>query len=192
MNLDFDSFDGLVFDMDGTLVDTMPTHFRAWSESMRRHGLKLSEDRFYALGGVPAGAIIKQLAEEQAQIVDAEQIAEEKEALFLDLLDEVRPVAPVYAIALAYHGKRPLAVATGSPRWVANRLLDALDCLDWFGAIVTSDDVQNPKPHPETYLKAAAGIGVAPEKCHAFEDTALGLEAATRAGMTAVDIHTLL
>jgi beta-phosphoglucomutase-like phosphatase (HAD superfamily) len=75
--------DGLIFDLDGTLADTMPTHFVAWSRSMAEHGLVLSEERFYALGGVPASEIIELLAKEQGQVVDAVAIAEAKEALFM-------------------------------------------------------------------------------------------------------------
>ena len=71
-------YDGLIFDLDGTLADTMPAHFAAWSQSMAEHGLVLSEERFYALGGVPASEIIELLAKEQGKVVDAVAIAEEK------------------------------------------------------------------------------------------------------------------
>ena len=76
---------GLIFDLDGTLADTMPTHFEAWSRSMAAHGLLLSLDRFYALGGVPAAEIIELLAQEQGLSVDAVAIADAKENLFLEL-----------------------------------------------------------------------------------------------------------
>ena len=82
-------YDGLIFDLDGTLADTMPTHFAAWSQSMAEHGLVLSEERFYALGGVPASEIIELLAKEQGKVVDAVAIAEEKKTLFMELLGAV-------------------------------------------------------------------------------------------------------
>jgi HAD superfamily hydrolase (TIGR01509 family) len=85
-----------------------------------------------------------------------------------------------------------MAVATGSPRWVAEKILKALEIRDWFGAVVGAEDVPHPKPAPDTYLRAAEQIGVDPKRCHAFEDTALGMEAARRAGMKVIDIHTLL
>ena len=189
-NLDRD-YDGLVFDMDGTLADTMPTHFEAWSEALRRHGIALSEARFYELGGVPAPVVVSMLADEQAVSVDAEAVAEEKEALFVELIGEVRPVPAVRVIAEAHRGRMPMAVATGSPRWLAGRILRALGMEAWFGAVVTADCVERPKPAPDIYRRAAELLGVAPERCHAFEDTQLGLQAARAAGMTAVDIHTL-
>jgi HAD superfamily hydrolase (TIGR01509 family) len=185
-------FDGLIFDMDGTLADTMPTHFEAWSRSMKEHGIELTLDRFYALGGVPASEIIELLAVEQGLPVDAVTIAEAKEELFLELLGEVQPVAPVLAIAEAHREYLPMAIATGSPKWLAEKILKALGVRGWFEAVVGFDCVANSKPAPDTYLRAAELIGVDPKRCHAFEDTELGIQAAHNAGMKVVNIHTLL
>jgi len=182
---------GLIFDMDGTLADTMPTHFVAWSRSMAEHGIDFPEDRFYALGGVPAPVIIDMLAAEQGKSVDSHVIAEAKEALFLDLLGEVQPIFPVKAIAEFHREHIPMAIATGSQKWVAEKILKALNIYDWFGAIVGSECVENPKPAPDVYLKAAELIGVDPKACHAFEDTELGMQAARNAGMTVININTL-
>ncbi|MFT5836632.1 MAG: HAD superfamily hydrolase (TIGR01509 family) [Candidatus Azotimanducaceae bacterium] len=186
------NYDGLIFDMDGTLADTMPTHFVAWSRSMAEHGIEFGEERFYALGGVPAHVIIDMLAEEQGKSVDSHVIAKKKEALFLELLGDVQPIIPVKAIAEFHREHIPMAVATGSPRWCAEKILKALEIRDWFGAVVGADDVANPKPAPETYLRAAGLIGVDPKRCHAFEDTELGMQSARNAGMVVININTLL
>jgi beta-phosphoglucomutase family hydrolase len=185
-------YDGLIFDMDGTLADTMPTHFVAWSQSMGKHGIVLSEERFYALGGVPAVAIIEMLAKEQGKTVDAVAVADAKEALFMELLQDVQPVLPVKAIAEFHRGHMPMAIATGSQKWMAEKILKALGIRDWFDAVVGAECVVNPKPAPDVYLKAAELIGVDPKRCHAFEDTKLGVEAAKNAGMVVLDITTLL
>ncbi len=184
-------YDGLVFDMDGTLADTMPAHYVAWSEAMERHGIRFTEERFYALGGVAAPVVVEIVAGEQGIEVDAHAVAEAKERSFIDSLDDVRPVEAVKAIAEAHLGLLPMAVATGSPKWAAERILGALGILDWFGVIVGSECVERPKPAPDVYLRAAEGIGVDPRRCHAFEDTRLGIEAARAAGMTVIDIGDL-
>jgi HAD superfamily hydrolase (TIGR01509 family) len=187
-----ENYDGLVFDMDGTLADTMPTHFIAWSQSMAVHGIDFPEERFYELGGVPAVKIINMLGAEQGVTVDAHAVAEAKETLFLELIGDVQPIVPVKAIAAFHREHIPMAVATGSEKWVAEKILYAMGIRDWFGAVVGADCVVNPKPAPDAYRLAAERIGVPPGRCHAFEDTKLGMEAARRAGMTVVDIHTLL
>lgn len=190
INLHHD-YDGLIFDMDGTLADTMPTHFVAWSRSMAEHGIEFSEERFYALGGVPALVIIEMLAREQGKKIDAQAVAEAKELLFLELLHDVQPILPVKAIAEFHREHLPMAIATGSLSWVAERILNSLGIRDWFAAVVGADHVSNPKPAPDTYLRAAELLGVDPARCHAFEDTELGLQAARNAGMQVVDIHSL-
>jgi len=159
---------------------------------MAKHKIEFSEERFYALGGVPALHIIDMLGREQGIQVDAEQLAESKEALFLELIGEVQPILPVKEIAELHRELLPMAVATGSLSWVAEKILRALGIREWFTAVVGADCVDHPKPAPDTYLKAAEEMGVEPGLCHAFEDTQLGMEAARRAGMQVVDIHNLL
>jgi len=182
---------GLIFDCDGTLVDSMPLHWRAWDTVCQRHGIDFAEERFYAMGGVPSKKILGMLKSEQGLDFDPAQVSREKEEAYLPLMREVKLIEPVAEIARAHYGKIPLGVATGGRTQFIRPLLEGLDVMDWFDALVTSDDVENPMPAPDTFLKAAALMGVPAEDCRAYEDTDLGMEAIRAAGMEAVDVRTL-
>ena len=182
---------GLIFDCDGTLVDSMPLHWRAWDTVCQRHGIDFAEERFYDMGGVPSKKILGMLKTEQGLDFDPAQVSREKEEAYLPLMREVKLIEPVAEIARAHYGKIPLGVATGGRTQFIRPLLEGLGVMDWFDALVTSDDVENPKPAPDTFLKAAALMGVPAEDCRAYEDTDLGMEAIRAAGMEAVDVRTL-
>lgn len=184
-------YDALVFDCDGTLADTMPAHYVAWTETIRRYGLSFPEDRFYALGGVPAHRIIAMLATEQGVEVDPHALALEKESQFERHIGSVCGIDPVVDIARRYRGKLPMAVATGGLRHIVEQCLSQLGIADWFDALATAEDVEHHKPAPDTYLLAADRLGVDPRKCCAFEDTDVGIQAAEAAGMTCIDIRDL-
>jgi beta-phosphoglucomutase family hydrolase len=179
----------IIFDCDGTLADTMPPHFVAWSATLARHGLELDEDRFYALGGWPSHKIIELLAGERGLAVDIPLLAHEKECLFEEILDQVTAIEPVVQMARAYSGKLPLAVATGGIRRICERILTHIDSLHLFETIVTADDVEHHKPNPDIFLEAARRLGVAAEQCLVYEDTDPGIEAARRAGMQWIDVR---
>ncbi|MCU0785437.1 MAG: HAD-IA family hydrolase [Verrucomicrobia bacterium] len=183
---------GLIFDCDGTLVDTMPLHWRAWQNIAARHNLHFPEERFYALGGVPARDIVKILAREQDITLDYLAIAKEKEAAYLALIGQVEPIPSVIAIARAHHGKLPMAVASGGTHKVIEQVLTRFSIRHLFDAVVTSEDVVNQKPAPDMFLEAARRIGVAPQFCRAYEDTDLGMQAIRTAGMDAVDVREML
>jgi len=181
----------LIFDCDGTLADSMPLHWRAWDAVCKRNGIEFPEERFYKLGGVPSQKILAMLKQEQDLSFDPAEISRQKEEAYLPLMAEVKLIEPVAAIAREHVGKLPMAVATGGRTKYIRPLLEGLGISDWFQAIVTSDDVKNHKPAPDTFLKAAALLGVPPEDCRAFEDTDLGMEAIRAAHMDAVDVRTI-
>ena len=180
---------GLIFDCDGTLVDSMPLHWRAWDTVCKRHGIEFSEKRHYAMGGIPSRKILAMLKEEQGLDFDPDEVSREKEVAYLPLMSQVGLIEPVVAIAREHHGRIPMAVATGGRKQFIRPLLERLEIADWFSALVTSDDVANPKPAPDTFLKAAALMGVPAEECRAYEDTELGMESIRAAGMEAIDIR---
>jgi beta-phosphoglucomutase-like phosphatase (HAD superfamily) len=183
---------GIIFDCDGTLADTMPLHWRAWQVIMARHRLHLPEDRFYALGGVPSRDILKMLSQEQGIVIDHLAVAREKEQEYLPLIAQVEPINTVVGVARANYGKIPLAVASGGTRRIIEQVLEHLGIQDLFRTIVTSEDIANQKPAPDIFLEAARRIGVPPNRCRAYEDTDLGMQAIRAAGMEAVDVRKLL
>jgi len=183
---------GLIFDCDGTLADTMPLHWRVWDQTARKYGFKFSRERFYAIGGVPAHDIARILCQEQGLELDYAAIAREKEARYLELIGEIRPVKTVVRIAREHHGKIPMAVATGGSHRVVEQVLEHLGVRHLFAVIVTSEDVVNQKPAPDIFLEAARRMGVLPQFCRAYEDTDLGLQAIRAAGMEAVDVRKLI
>ena len=183
---------GIIFDCDGTLADTMPLHWRAWQVIAARHRFRLPQDRFYALGGVPSRDILKMLRAEQGFPLDPLAAAREKEAEYLALIAQVEPINTVIGIARENYGRIPLAVASSGTRRIIEQVLDHLDIRSLFQTVVTSEDVVNQKPAPDIFLEAARRIGVPPQFCRAYEDTDLGMQAIRAAGMEAVDVRELL
>jgi beta-phosphoglucomutase-like phosphatase (HAD superfamily) len=183
----------LVFDCDGTLADTMPTHYRAWVAMLADHGLVFPEPQFYALGGMPTEGIIRLLALEQGvEVHDVTAMSHDKERRYLAMIDHVKAHPSVLDIAARYRGVLPLGVGSGGERWIIDRTLNAIGAADWFDAIVGADDTERHKPEPDVFLEVARRLSVPPASCVVFEDTDLGLEAARRAGMVGVDVRPLI
>lgn len=182
----------LIFDLDGTLADTMPAHYAAWCAVAPRYGLVFPEKRFYELAGWPTRYIAKLLAGEQGVTLDPVAYSNDKNQYFLDHLEDVKAIEPVMAIVKAHFGILPMAVATGSRRRNAMEVIRRIAAESLFDAVVTSEDVEAPKPAPDVFLEAARRLGVAPEKCRVYEDGDSGLQGARAAGMEAVDVRELL
>jgi len=185
---------GFIFDLDGTLADTMPWHYRAWVTIADRYGLTFPEDRFYSLGGVPTAKIAAQLLAAAGLDMDPVAVAKEKERAYLTSLAEganILPIEPVVEIARRHRAEGPIAVASGSLRHLIDRTLAQLGIADWFTAVVGAEDTTRHKPEPDVFLEAARRIGIAPADCTVYEDTDIGLEAARRAGMRGVDVRPL-
>jgi beta-phosphoglucomutase family hydrolase len=180
----------IIFDCDGTLADTMPSHYEAWMIVLDRYQLTMTEDRFYALGGWPTRKVAELLVREAGRPVDIDRLSVEKEALFEDLVHLVRPIPPVLEVIRQHQGKLPMAVATGAVLPICQRILRQIGLHETFDTIVSAEDVEHHKPRPDIFLEAARRLGVAPPYCRVYEDTDPGIEAARRAGMEPVDVRT--
>lgn len=182
----------LIFDLDGTLADTMPAHYLAWLTSLETTGLTFTEEKFYACGGMATKKIVELLCKEQGVQADADAIAKAKYEAFFPHIPAIKRIDPVVAIAEEHHGKLPMAIATGGRRPTAEQTIEQVSIGHLFSHIVSADDVAHHKPHPETYLQAAELLGVDPTKCVAYEDADPGVVSAREAGMQVVDVRELL
>ncbi len=176
-------FKAYIFDCDGTVADTMPAHFKAWTRAMNELGGTFPEDLFYAWGGRPTTAIVESLNEMFGLSLDMVEAPRIKERYFMELIDEVLPIEPVVALVKEFHGKAPMAVASGGHREIVLKTLDALGLTHYFDTVVAMEDVVNGKPAPDPFLEAARRMGVTPEDCLVFEDSPTGVECANAAGM---------
>lgn len=179
-------YSGYIFDLDGTLIDSMPAHFRAWTTALREAGLmqEFSENQFYSLGGVPTDKIVALLNEQYGTNLDPAGVAHAKEEIYTRELAEVALIEPVVAFARKKHAAGiPIAVASGGMRHVVARALEADGLRDLFSIVVTPEDVAHGKPAPDMFLLAAKLMGVAPRDCLVLEDAEMGRRAAVAAGM---------
>jgi HAD superfamily hydrolase (TIGR01509 family) len=181
-------FKAYLFDCDGTIADSMPLHYVAWKQALGEWNCEFAEELFYAWGGMPIAEIIATLNTQQGLSMPVEEVATRKEALYYDILHELKAVPEVLEHIQASHGRIPFAVVSGSTRESVTKSLETLGILDKFDTLVCAGDYTKSKPDPEPFLMAAERLGVAPRDCLVFEDTEMGIQSATAAGMASVKI----
>lgn len=175
--------EALIFDLDGTLADTMPVHFWAYKNILDGYGIEFTPELFGTLAGIPAVITIQKLNEKFGTAMHPEKVAHIKEREYEKIMHKMKPVEPVVELVRKYHGKLPMAVGTGGHTRLAWKTLEIIGLDKYFEILVSADDVEHTKPHPETFLKCAEKLGVHPEVCQVFEDGELGIQAAKAAGM---------
>jgi beta-phosphoglucomutase-like phosphatase (HAD superfamily) len=182
---------GLIFDLDGTLADTMPYHFKGWKTACQKFGAEIDTAFLRKHTGSPGWLIADEIIKscKLNGNVTIDQILEIKLLEFYKDQHLVKPIIPVVEIVKKYFGILPMAVGTGGHREAVERTLEITDLRKYFDIIVTANDVDNFKPHPETFLKCAKEMNIKPEFIEVFEDGELGLEAANTAGMVATDVR---
>lgn len=181
-------FRAFLFDMDGTVADSMPLHYKSWLQAVREEGGDFPLDLFYSWGGLTLPRTVELLNERFGYHLDPVATSRRKEELYLELLPQIKPVPSVVAVMHAYHGKLPFAIVSGSPRASIVGTLERLGLLDQFDVLVGAEDYTHGKPNPEPFLNAAHKLGVPPESCLVFEDAEAGVASAKAAGMQYVKI----
>lgn len=182
------SFNAYLFDCDGTIVDSMPLHYVAWKKALGEWNCEFAEELFYAWGGRPTAEIIATLNQRHGLSMPVESVANRKEEFYFKMLPELKAVPEVLEHIEAQHGRIPFAVVSGSARESVTASLETLKLLDRFDMLVCAGEYQKSKPDPEAFLLAATKLGVPPKNCLVFEDTEMGIQAATAAGMASVKV----
>ncbi len=181
-------FGAYLFDCDGTIADSMPLHYRAWRGALGEWDCDFPEELHYAWGGRPIAEIVRTLNQRHGLAMPVEEVARRKEALYFEILPQLKAVPEVLEHIEISHGDIPFAVVSGSTRESVVASLSALGLLDRFDTLVCAGDYTHSKPHPEPFLLAAERLGVPPESCLVFEDTEMGVQAAQAAGMAWVKV----
>jgi beta-phosphoglucomutase family hydrolase len=182
------NFAAYLFDCDGTIADSMPLHYIAWKQALGKWNCEFDEQTFYAWGGMPTAEIIATLNRQQGLAMVVDTVCTEKENLYYEMLPELKAIAEVVEHIEAQHRRIPFAVVSGGTLEAVKASLTAVNLFDKFDVFVCAGDYKRGKPHPEPFLLAADRLGVNPKDCLVFEDTEMGIQAATAAGMASVRV----
>ncbi|HUZ94734.1 MAG TPA: HAD family phosphatase [Edaphobacter sp.] len=183
------TFAGLIFDCDGTLVDTAPAHLAALQVGLDAYGLTMAKEWYYPRGGLTPNALMNDYEGLLGRLVPREDIFARYTVAFQAGLQSLREITVIAEIAREWHGRVPMAVASNGRRQNVEASLTVTKLQRLFDYVVTAENVARGKPEPDVFLEAARRMGVAAADCIVFEDTEEGLEAARRAGMRRVDIR---
>ncbi len=185
----------LIFDLDGTLADTMPIHMKAWMSVGNKLDLPITEKDIYRLTGSPTKEVAKILAHEYGWELNPDEVSELKQDFYLKHKADhgkIQGIPFVHDLAIHYHNKMPLSVGTGSRRENAESIIEDIGLTGYFEAVVTATEITKPKPDPETFLRCAEKMKIAPEQCLVFEDGDMGIKAAVEGGMHYFDVRPFL
>jgi beta-phosphoglucomutase-like phosphatase (HAD superfamily) len=180
---------GLIFDCDGTLVDSMPLHMKAWEHVLSQAVALWDYEFFYSKKGMPERKIVELYNTSFGSGLNPEETVRQKHLFMSKYQREYTPIPPVVDIVLRYHNVLPMAVASGSTREIVSAELDAIGIRHLFHTILTADDGIIPTPAPDLFFQTSLRMNVPPSECQIFEDGELGLFAAQTAGMLAPDVR---
>ncbi|WP_447766673.1 beta-phosphoglucomutase [Sphingobacterium faecium] len=184
---------GVIFDLDGVLVDTAVFHFQAWKRLAQELGFDFTEIENEQLKGVSRMASLEKIlkwAGVDASESEKIEMAERKNRWYLDLVQEMRAdeVLPGSMELLHWLKQNDYRIALGSASKNAPLILEKTGMISFFDVLIDGNSVSLSKPHPEVFLKAARDLQLLPESCLVFEDAQAGVDAARAAGMSVIGI----
>ena len=181
----------VLWDMDGTLIDSEEFHWISWRNTLANEGITITREQFLASFGQRNDSIIPRWLGAAASPERIERISKAKEELYRQLVrrDGISPLPGVANWIHRLHKEGWLqAIASAAPRANIDAVLEALSATHIFQGIVSADDVHRGKPDPEVFLAAASRVGVSPERCIVVEDAVAGVQGARSAGMRSIGI----
>lgn len=179
----------LIFDLDGTLSDSLPVHLASWHAVCERLNCTFDERIMVEMTGAPTLLFAERIVREQKLQIKPEELVVLKQQEFWQKINQIKPHDAVIGLMKKAHGTMPMAIGTGASRMSATLQLKELGIDHLFDFVVTADDVDRHKPEPDTFLKCAELMGVEPKYCQVFEDGELGMQAAETAGMLLTDVR---
>lgn len=183
----------VIFDLDGTLVDNNEYHLRTWKKYLEEEKIDISDEDYnkYVNGRTNKDAI-EYIYGRKMSDAEAMEYALEKEAIYRKMYQpHIKPVEGLVPFLELLHEKGiPIAMATSGIQVNIDFMFDHIPIKKYFQVIVNSAHIQNGKPDPEIYLKAASLLNIVPENCLVFEDAAVGIQSAKAAGMKVIAIDT--
>ncbi|MCV0424791.1 MAG: HAD family phosphatase [Roseibium sp.] len=182
----------LIFDCDGTLVDTPELYAMAWQHAFRSAGYVMTRDWYLKRAGLSEQVLLDAFETEHDVRLDRNRAVSDMRSSLHRNIGKVPEITSVCDIARRQRGQKPMAVASGGPRSAVVASLQATRLLPVFDTVITIEDVALPKPAPDLFLEAARKLGVEPSACLVFEDSPQGIEAAGNAGMQVIDVHGII
>lgn len=175
----------LLFDCDGTLVDTMGLHRAVWADLFADHGFTLTDAWWEETGNVALEPfVLAALPDASPALI--EHLREQSISRFDDCLHLLEPLDHVVAVARSFHGVLPMAVCSGGFRAPVLSSLEAVGIQELFDVVVTADDVTHSKPAPDLYLLGMRRLGVGPDEVVVYEDSEIGIASARAAGIARI------
>ncbi len=184
-----DFIKGLIFDCDGTLVDSMPLHTEAWKYALNKFGKEYNRDFFYSHKGMKENDIVELYNQKFNYSLNNRDVVSAKHEFFRNKIHELKPIEPVAELVYKFNGILPMAVVSGGTRKNVEDELTITGLITYFEIILTADDLFKPKPAPDLFLEAAKRMNILPKFCQVFEDGDLGIQAALNAGMLPTDVR---
>ncbi len=182
----------LIFDCDGTLVDSMPLHMKSWEYAINKFNLEFDYDFFFSKKGMKETDIVELLKKQMSIPFNTYEIIDAKHEFFLNNINEIKPINEIVNIVLEYKDVYPMAVVSGGVKKIVHEELEIIGIKKYFNIILTADYNIPPKPEPDLFLHASKVLNVEPHYCQVFEDGDLGIFAAQKANMLVTDIREII